>query len=76
MKDYAPSDVLPTTWMASKTVLNMIRSDFLILLTTKGRGSVTLPQCDMTMSVGDCLGDICELFVDIFESVYNVDTCD
>jgi hypothetical protein len=26
--------------------------------------------------VGDFPGDICELFADLFESVYNVDTCD
>jgi hypothetical protein len=27
-------------------------------------------------SVGVCPADICELFADLFESVYNVDTCD
>jgi hypothetical protein len=27
-------------------------------------------------SVGDCPAVICELFADLFESVYNVDTCD
>jgi hypothetical protein len=27
-------------------------------------------------TVGDCPADICELFADFFESVYNVDTCD
>jgi hypothetical protein len=27
-------------------------------------------------SVGDCPADIWELFADLFESVYNVDTCD
>jgi hypothetical protein len=27
-------------------------------------------------SVGDCPADICERFADLFESVYNVDTCD
>jgi hypothetical protein len=27
-------------------------------------------------SVGDCPADICELFADLFESVYNVDSCD
>jgi hypothetical protein len=26
-------------------------------------------------SVGNCAADICELFADLFESVYNVDTC-
>jgi hypothetical protein len=26
-------------------------------------------------SVDDCPADICELFADLFESVYNVDTC-
>jgi hypothetical protein len=26
-------------------------------------------------SVGDCPADICELFADLFESVYNVDAC-
>jgi hypothetical protein len=25
--------------------------------------------------VGDCPTDICDLFADLFESVYNVDTC-
>jgi hypothetical protein len=34
--------------MASKTVLSVIRDEFLILLTTRGRQSVTLPQCNMT----------------------------
>jgi hypothetical protein len=27
-------------------------------------------------SVGDCPAGICEVFADLFESVYNVDTCD
>jgi hypothetical protein len=27
-------------------------------------------------SVGDCPANICELFADLFENVYNVDTCD
>jgi hypothetical protein len=27
-------------------------------------------------SVGEFPADICELFADLFESVYNVDTCD
>jgi hypothetical protein len=27
-------------------------------------------------SVGDCPADICELLADLFETVYNVDTCD
>jgi hypothetical protein len=27
-------------------------------------------------SVDDCLADICELFADLFESVYIVDSCD
>jgi hypothetical protein len=27
-------------------------------------------------SVSDCPADICELFADLFESVYDVDTCD
>jgi hypothetical protein len=27
-------------------------------------------------SVGDCLTDICELFADLFKSVYSVDACD
>jgi hypothetical protein len=31
-------------------------------------------RCDN--SVCDCPTDICELFADLFESVYNVDTCD
>jgi hypothetical protein len=26
--------------------------------------------------VGDCPADICDLFADLFESVYNVDACD
>jgi hypothetical protein len=27
-------------------------------------------------SLGDCPAEICELFADLFECVYNVDSCD
>jgi DNA-binding helix-hairpin-helix protein with protein kinase domain len=62
--------------MASKTVLSVIRSDLLILLTTRRKRSVTLRKMQYNNSVGDCPAEICELFADIFASVYNVGTCD
>jgi hypothetical protein len=54
-----------------KMVLSVIRRDFLILLTTRGRRSVTLPQCDMTtrwMTVP--LASVNSLPISL-----NVDTC-
>jgi hypothetical protein len=50
---------------ASKTVLSVIRSDFLIMLTSSIR---------YDGSVGDCPAEICGLFADLFESVYKVVT--
>jgi hypothetical protein len=50
-----------------KMVLSVIRRDFLILLTTRGRRSVNLPQCDM-MTVP--LASVNSLPISL-----NVDTC-